>query len=130
MRKISVFKAEKIKQKNYPHIQSNILVERTGLRGNKKSEETLYYISSKVLPSKKIAAKIRGHWLIEDQVHSVKDVIFNEDKSKIRELQAARNLSLLYTIIMNVYRSFGFDSIKQGIYWLGNNWDKILACST
>ena len=53
MRKISVFKAEKIKHKNYPHIQSNILVERTGLRGNKKPEETLYYISSKVLPSKK-----------------------------------------------------------------------------
>jgi hypothetical protein len=31
---------------------------------------------------------------------------------------------------MNVYRSFGFDSIKQGIYWLGNNWEKILAFST
>ena len=54
MRKISVFKAEKIKHKNYPHIQSFIKVEITGLRGNKKSEETLYYISSKVLPSKKI----------------------------------------------------------------------------
>lgn len=90
----------------------------------------MYYISSKVLPSKKIAPKIRGHWLIENQVHWVKDVIFNEDKSKIRELQAARNLSLLYTIIMNLYRSFGFDSIKQGIYWLGNNWEKTLACST
>ena len=90
----------------------------------------MYYISSKVLPSKKNAAKIRGHWLRENQVHWVKDVIFNEDKSKIRELQAARNLSLLYTIIMNVYRSFGFDSIKQGIYWLGNNWEKILAFST
>jgi hypothetical protein len=57
-------------------------------------------------------------------------VIFNEDKSKRRELQAARNLSLLYTIIMNVSRSFGFDSIKQGIYLLGNNWEKILAFST
>ncbi|MDE5088374.1 MAG: ISAs1 family transposase [Trichodesmium sp. St15_bin1_1] len=92
-----------MKQKNYPHIQNFIKVERTGLRGNKKSEETLYYISSTVLPSKKFAAKIRGHWLIENQVHWAKDVIFNEDKSKIRELQAARNLSLLYTIIMNVY---------------------------
>ncbi|MDE5086598.1 MAG: hypothetical protein O4805_05355 [Trichodesmium sp. St16_bin2-tuft] len=57
-------------------------------------------------------------------------MIFNEDKSKRRELQAARNLSLLYTIIMNVSRSFGFDSIKQGIYLLGNNWEKILAFST
>ena len=79
---------------------------------------------------KKFAAKIRGHWLIENQVHWVKDVIFNEDKSKIRELQAARNLSLLYIIIMNVYRRFGFDSIKQEIYWLGNNWEKVLALYT
>ena len=59
MRKISVFKAEKIKHKNYLHIQSLIKVERTGPRGNKKSEETLYYISSKVLASKKITPKIR-----------------------------------------------------------------------
>ena len=88
MRKISVFKAEKIKHKNYPHIQSFIKVEITGLRGNKKSEETLYYISSKVLPSKKIAAKIRGHWLIENQVHWVKDVIFNIDKSHGRQISA------------------------------------------
>ena len=58
MRKISVFKAEKIKHKNYPHIQSFIKVGRTGLRGNKKSEETLYYISSKVLPSKKMQQKL------------------------------------------------------------------------
>ena len=62
------------------------MVERTGLRGNKKSEETLYYISSKLLPSKKIAAKIRGHWLIENQVHWVKDVIFNIDKSHGRQI--------------------------------------------
>ena len=102
MRKISVFKAKKIKHKNYPHIQSFIKVESTGLRRNKKSEETFYYISSKVLSSKKNAAKIRGHWLIENQVHWVKDVIFNEDKSNVRELQVAQNFSLLYTIIMNV----------------------------
>ena len=64
------------------------MVERTGLRRNKKSEETLYYISSKLLPSKKIAAKIRGHWLIENQVHWVKDVIFNIDKSHGRQISA------------------------------------------
>ena len=96
MRKISVFKAEKIKHKNYPHIQSFIKVERTGLRGNKKSEETLYYIRGKVLPSKKFAAKIRGHWLIENQVHWVKDVIFNEDIVIL-----SKNERLFGTIITN-----------------------------
>ena len=38
-----------------------------------------------MLPSIKIAAKIRGHWLIENQVHW----IFNEDKSKIKDQQTA-----------------------------------------
>ena len=79
-----IFKAENIKHKNYLHIQSFIKAEITGLTEKKKSEETLYYFSSKVLISKKIASKIRGHWLIENQLHWVKDVIFNEDKSKIR----------------------------------------------
>ncbi len=99
MRKISVFKAEKIKHKNYPHIQSFIKVERTGLRGNKKSEETLYYIRSKVLPSKKFAARIRGHWLIENQVHWVKDVIFNEDIVIL-----SKNERLFCTIITNNFQ--------------------------
>ena len=36
MEKFSVFKAENIKQKKYPHIQSFIKVERTGLRGKKR----------------------------------------------------------------------------------------------
>ena len=58
MRKISVFKAEKIKHKNHPHIQSFIKVGRTGLRGNKKSEETLYYISIKYYHQKKMPQKL------------------------------------------------------------------------
>ena len=99
MRKISVFKAEKIKHKNYPHIQSFIKVERTGLRWNKKSEATFYYISSKVLSSKKNAAKIRGHWLIENQVHWVKDVIFNEDI-----VIFSKNERLFGTIITNNFQ--------------------------
>ena len=48
-----------------------------------------------------LAEKIRGHWLIKNQVHWVKDVICNEDKSKIKDRQTARNLLFLYTIIMN-----------------------------
>ena len=35
MEKFSVFKAENIKQKKYPHIQNFIKVERIGLRGKK-----------------------------------------------------------------------------------------------
>jgi hypothetical protein len=68
-------------------------------------------------------------WFIENKLHWVKDVNFNEDKSRIREKDVAGKLSLLVTVILNVYRSLGFFSIKEGQLWLGDNWEKILAIS-
>jgi hypothetical protein len=76
---------------------------------------------------KHLPKKIREHWLIENQVHWVKDVIFNEDKSRIKGIDVAGKFSLLVTLILNIYRSLGFVSIKEGQSWLGNNWEKILA---
>ena len=64
--------------------------------------------------------------LIENQVHWVKDVIFNEDKSRIKNKEVAGKFSLLVTLILNVYRSCGFISIKDGQSWLGKNWEKML----
>ena len=51
------------------------------------------------LPSKKFAAKIRGDWLIENQVHWVKDVIFNEDIVIL-----SKNERLFGTIITNNFQ--------------------------
>ena len=126
-RKISVFNGKKVKNKNYPHLQSFIEVKRIGFRGKKEYNETLYYISSKKLSADIFAEKIRGHWSIENQVHWVKDVIFKEDKSRIKDTNVAEKFSLFVTLILNVYRSLGFISIKKGQYYLGNNWEKILA---
>jgi predicted transposase YbfD/YdcC len=126
-RKVSVFDGQNVNSKNYPHRQSFIEVERKGFRGKKEYNETLYYISSKILTAEIFGEKIREHWLIENQVHWVKDVIFNEDKSKIKEKGAAQNFSIFLTIIMNIYRSLGFISIKKGQYGLGSQWEKLLA---
>ena len=106
--------------------KSFIKVERMGFRGDKEYSQTLYYISSKKLTAEIFAQKIQEHWLIENQVHWVKDVIFNEDKSRIKNKEVAGKLSLLVTLILNVYRSWGFISIKDGQSWLGKNWEKML----
>lgn len=74
-RRILVFSGEIVKHKNYPHLKSFIKVIRSGKRGEKKYEETVYYISSQKLKAEIFAEKIKDHWLIENQVHWVKDVI-------------------------------------------------------
>ena len=126
IRKTSVFDSQEVRHKNYPHIKSFIKVERMGFRGDKEYSQTLYYISSKKLTAEIFAQKIQEHWLIENQVHWVKDVIFNEDKSRIKNKEVAGKFSLLVTLILNVYRSCGFISIKDGQSWLGKNWEKML----
>jgi predicted transposase YbfD/YdcC len=129
VRDVLVFSGEEINHEKFPHIQSFIKVSRKGKRGREKYEQTNYYISSQKLSADIFAERIKGHWLIENQLHWVKDVVFQEDSWLLKDWQASQNLSLLCSIVMNVYRSLGFISIKDGMNWLGNDWEKILAIS-
>ncbi|MGK7925684.1 MAG: ISAs1 family transposase [Spirulina sp.] len=142
-RTVSVFNAESLGNEKYPHIVSVIRINRKGWRGKKEWDETLYYISSQKMSAQIFALKIQEHCGatpvrfphlgnahqergVENQVHWVKDVIFKEDKSRIRNCQVAAKFSLLITLIMNLYRSCGFVSISQGQAWLGKDWQKML----
>ncbi len=99
--------------------------------GNFESyEETAYYISSLTESAQVFAKIIRGHWKIENQLHWVKDVIFEEDKSEISDFQAASNWSILTTIGLNLFRGLGFLSITEGQRWLAERWEKLIVLST
>ena len=54
-----------------------------------------YYISSLPPTSTRIAKVIRQHWHIENRLHWVKNVIFNEDESKQRAGKTPINLSII-----------------------------------
>lgn len=125
-RTVSVFNPESLGSQKHPNLQSVIRIKRQGWRERKEWNETLYYISSKKLPAQTFAEKIQQHWGIENQVHWVKDVIFQEDKSRIKDCVVAEKISLLTTLVINLYRSYGFISISQGQEWLGKHWQKML----
>jgi len=86
-------------------------------RRRNQSRETLYYISS--LPpdthAQLFADTIRGHWHIENKFHYVKDVVFGEDKSRIRSENAPYNAATLRNAAFNLAKSFGTNSITQTI---------------
>src|SRR5215213_7219832 len=77
-----------------------------GINGSGKvTAEIRYYLSSSELPPAQLAAAIRSHWAIENRLHWVLDVGFNEDASRVRERTAARNLALLRKIALNFVRA-------------------------
>jgi hypothetical protein len=65
-------------------------------------------------------AIIRGHWSIENRLHWVKDVTFNEDAAPQRGRFAAANWSVVRNFFMTIARSLGFTSMATAKRKLAN----------
>ena len=59
------------------------------------SGDVRYFIASRFLGGKRFAQAVRGHWGIENSLHWVLDVTFDEDQSRTRQRRMADNLSWL-----------------------------------
>ena len=72
------------------------------IKNNKTTKETRYYISSLAITAQQLNDIARAHWEIENKLHWVLDVVFNEDKSCIRNDNAAYNMDILRKWALNV----------------------------
>lgn len=64
-------------------------------RDGKETSEVRVYISSLAPRVKRFATSVRGHWGIENSLHWVLDVTFDEDRSRIRKDNGPENFALL-----------------------------------
>lgn len=71
-------------------------------REGKEVSDVRYYISSLPPRVKKFAASVRDHWKIENSLHWVLDVTFDEDRSRIRKDHGPENFALLRRIANSV----------------------------
>ncbi len=78
-----------------------------------KSAETRYYISSLGAGVKRLASAIRAHWGIENQLHYILDMSFDEDRNRIRAGDGAENMAVIRHIAMNYLAQAKF--LKVGI---------------
>jgi len=67
--------------------------------------EIRHYLSSATAPPEVLAQAIRRHWAIENGQHWVLDVTFGEDRSRVRERNAGRNLAVLRRIALDLLRA-------------------------
>ncbi len=88
-----------------PGVACVIRVQAHIQRGGSTHTETRYYVSSAALDAAKAAQAIRGHWDIENSLHWVLDVGFNEDQSRLRKGFGAKNMAVVRHFALNLVRS-------------------------
>ena len=65
-------------------------------------------------PGQVVLALVRGHWSIENRLHHVRDVSYDEDRCRVRTGHLPRNLACLTNLAISIVRLKGrFDSIPQ-----------------
>jgi predicted transposase YbfD/YdcC len=62
-----------------------------------------------------LAAIIRGHWGIEDRLHWVRDLDFDEDRSQVRTASGPRIMASLRNLVITILRITGAASIAAAL---------------
>jgi predicted transposase YbfD/YdcC len=88
----------------WPGLKAIVAVQRKRqVVGKEPTTERHYFICSDAkLDAEHAGQMIRGHWAIENSLHYVLDVSFNEDQSRVRKNHGAENLSRLRRLTANL----------------------------
>ena len=111
----------------WPGLRSIAMVRRQCQQGtNKPSDETTYYLTSLAGATQadveRFAAVVRSHWCVENQLHWVLDVAFNEDHNRSRCDHSAHNLALVHHLALNLLkqqtsRKIGIKNRRLRVGW-------------
>lgn len=112
---------DEIARLGFPHAKQVFCVLRDvwNLDGSKRSGEVAYCITSltprRARPSR-LSDLVRGHWGIENCIHYVRDVTFDEDRSQVRKGSAPRAMASLRNPAIGALRAVaGESNIARGL---------------
>jgi predicted transposase YbfD/YdcC len=88
-----------------PGVACIVRVQASIERGGKTHAEARYYVSSAILDAERAAAAVRGHWGIENRLHWVLDVTFDDDQCRLRKGFGAKNMAIVRHFALNLVRS-------------------------
>ncbi len=87
-----------------------------------------YFAMSQAFTAARVLAIARTHWGIENQLHWVLDVVFDEDRARNRKGNGPQNLAILRKFALNLLRSHPHQaSIRRKIKHAGWNDEFLLS---
>ncbi len=111
---------------DYPHARQTLQVVhwRRDMGTGKLTTERIYLVTS--LPpgaadGSELAAWIRSHWHIENQLHHVRDRTFHEDASHIRTRHLPRVMAGLRNLAIGIHRQDGHTNIAAALRHTARN---------
>ena len=93
------------RQHGFPGIRAVArITSMRSLDGKPDEPVVRYFLLSKVFSAKRLLTVVRQHWTIENQLHWVLDVVFDEDRARNRKDNGPENISILRKLALNILR--------------------------
>lgn len=104
----------------FPHARQAIQITRKTRRldATTWTTEVAYAVTSlaaEQATTTQLATWVRGHWRIENRLHWVRDVTFDEDRSQIRSGNGPRVMASLRNLVISILRINGTTNIAQAL---------------
>jgi predicted transposase YbfD/YdcC len=110
-RRASVLPAPAAARALLPGLKAFGRIEARRTKSSTESDTVVRYIAlSRKLPPDEMAEVVRAHWSIENQLHWVLDVVFDEDDARTRKDYGPENLAVIRRLAQNILRIHPLDA--------------------
>ena len=103
---------------DWPHMAQVCRIERKVRRGSKSSADISYDVTSlgpRQASARRLLKLSREHWGIENRLHWVRDVTFDEDRCQVRTESAPQVLSAMRNTVIGLLRIAGNSNIAAAL---------------
>lgn len=107
----------------WPGLRSVLRVDSERTVGDHTTHETRFFISSLPAEAAHLGRVVRQHWAIENGLHWVLDVAFQQDQTRIRTGHAPQNLAILHHIGLNLLKQDRTEQLGIKNKRLAAGWD-------
>jgi predicted transposase YbfD/YdcC len=108
---------------DWPGLKGVIMVGSTRKSDGKVTQETRFYITSLILLANLVGPMIRDHWMFENGLHWIMDMVFRDDECRVRTENAPVNFTTLKHRANNLIRKMPDKNPSQSLKRKTAGWD-------